>query len=738
MKYWTAPAAGWGVCGLAVVSLLAVVRFVDLSPKVEGEFFFAEDDPQMEASRSVAERFPAGAQIILRVADRGGDSAVYYERTEALTRELLSVPGVESGFSIATDDAVRSPLFARILLTPDSDATNIVLLVDDTDPEVLLPRIERVVEAHAAVGYEVVISGVPVIVELIRRSLYRDLVVFSSAAVLVFALLIGLVYRDPAIVVGTLATCLVSVAATLLLVQVMNVGIGLLTANLVTIVFVLTLSHVIFLTANWRARASGVGNIGVEGVATIDGRGGEVGDGSVEGGHEPTEAGDKGRAAIVRAAVAETWEGSFWSMTTTLLGFASLLIATARPLRELGVAGAVGAATALTVSYLLFPVFLGGWASPSRSRRADRSLHALRGTRWILPTAGIGVVGFALGVPRINTDPGLLSYFAEGTPLRDGLAQIDADGGSSTLDIVVADPSGALVSDGAVFPKLEALQASLEADSAVGVVLSPTVLIEHARTVPLAGLLPVGLLLDLASADALGNVALGYVTPERDVARFSLRMRETSNEPRGEVIDRLREQVRAADLRPVVIAGLYDLQAQLGRLIGSSLRIGIGGLLLLFMGVAIIVARSAPVAALMWFCLAAIPVVILGTFGHARIAIDIITSPAANIALAIGADSMIHLVVRVRRLHDSHHTEPWAAAVSQIGLPVLGASGIIVAGFGIFILSSFPPTQRFGLAVIVGTVTAAAMALLVLPRLACLWAGRVGSLSRPDEQLVVT
>ena len=32
-------------------------------------------------------------------------------------------------------------------------------------------------------------------------------------------------------------------------------GIGLLTANLVTIVFVLTLSHVVFLTANW-SRAS--------------------------------------------------------------------------------------------------------------------------------------------------------------------------------------------------------------------------------------------------------------------------------------------------------------------------------------------------------------------------------------------------------------------------------------------------------------------------------------------------
>jgi predicted RND superfamily exporter protein len=58
--------------------------------------------------------------------------------------------------------------------------------------------------------------------------------------------------------------------------------------------------------------------------------------------------------------------------------------------------------------------------------------------------------------------------------------------------------------------------------------------------------------------------------------------------------------------------------------------------------------------------------------------------------------------------------------VGQIGRPVLRATAIVCAGFGIFGMSSFPPTQRFGLAVIVGTVTAATMALIVLPRLASL------------------
>jgi predicted RND superfamily exporter protein len=705
VSVWTSRFAPWSALAVAGVAVVTVILVVDLSPEVEGDFFFSDSDPQMRASQEVASRFPSGAQLILRVADLGGDSDAYQARVAALTVDLLSVSGVEGGYSIATEDP-GSPLFRRILLSPDSTATNIVLQVDDTAPEVLLPRVEEVVASHSGAELEIVVSGVPAIVELIRRSLYRDLIVFSIAAVLVFALLIGLVYRDPAIVAGTLSTCLVAVGVTLLVVEISNIGIGLLTANLVTIVFVLTLSHVVFLTGNWRRAGASPAGVGPEGHAA------------------------PGREALLRQALADTWEGSFWSMATTLLGFTSLLIATARPLRELGVAGAVGSVTALVVAYLVYPAFLGSWArAPTGEPTAELPIPRPTGTRGVLPVAFMVVAAVAVGVPTIDTDPGLLSYFAEGSSLREGLARIDADGGSSTLDIVVTDPGGEAVSAPTVYPRLEALQATLEADAAVGVVLSPVVLIEHARTIPLAGLLPVRALLDIASSDALGGVGLGFVTPDGREARFALRMRETTAEARDSVTNRLRMGVEAAGLEPVVIAGLYDLQAQLGRLLASSLRIGIGGLLLLFAVVAVVVARAPRVAAAMWVCLAAIPLVILGTFGHAGVAMDIITSPAANIALAVGADSMIHLVVRVRRLGDDGVTLPWIAGVAQIGRPVLGATSIVCAGFGIFALSSFPPTQRFGFAVIVGTLTAAVMAVLILPRLACLRSVRADSLS---------
>jgi predicted RND superfamily exporter protein len=83
----------------------------------------------------------------------------------------------------------------------------------------------------------------------------------------------------------------------------------------------------------------------------------------------------------------------------------------------------------------------------------------------------------------------------------------------------------------------------------------------------------------------------------------------------------------------------------------------------------------------------------------------------------MGVDSMIHLAVRARRLRIAGiaPADAWFEARAQLWRPIVGASLIICAGFGIFGLSAFPPTQRFGLAVILGTVTAATLTLIAVP-----------------------
>lgn len=736
-----AATARWIAAAFTLALVVAVALHVDLDPRVEGEFFFADDDPQLAADRAVRELFAPGGQVILRVD--AGEARDLRGRLRPLIDSLSVLPGVESVLSVVANDP-SGPLYRRVLTTPDSGVTNVVLQVEPNAGGELVAGVERVVAAQS--GLRIDLSGAPVVVEWIRRSLRRDLVVFTTAAGLVFALLVGLLTRDPVVVAGAVSTCLVAVSTTLLALQSGGVRIGLLTANLATIVFVLTLSHMVFMTVNVRAAAlegrdvpaprgarDGEGGPARDalpsggpardalpgGGPARDGppSGGPARDGLPRGGPVRDGLAPSGDEAVARG-VRRTFEGSFWAMSTTLLGFLSLLVASARPLRELGIAGAVGTLVAIVAAYLVFPHFLRGRSWRARGaalevRRAARSAPV------VLAAAAVALIG-ALGVLRLDTDPPLLDYFAGGSPLGAGLTQVDADGGSSALHIVVAAPGGARLDTDEAYRALADAQTALEAHSRTGVVLGPSVFIDQARTLPLAGFLPLPQLLDIASSPRLDEVALGFVTADRLRGLFTLRMREGEGTeagpppPREVVVRELRERVEGAGLEVVQVAGLYDLQRRLGDLIGESLAVGVGGLLLLFLIVAAVVARAGGLAARMWLCLAVVPLVVLGVFGWTGTPVDIITSPAASIALAMGVDAMIHLVVRVRRSAGSIEAR-WREALGSVGPAVLGATLLLSAGFGIFVLSDFPPTRRFGLAVVLGTVAAAALALIVLP-----------------------
>ncbi len=733
---WRPPLA---TVAVAAALVAGVFLRVDLAPRVEADFFFAPGDPQLRESRELAERYPGGGELVIvraEAPDVGSagyevGSAGYEARVDSLGDALSELPGVGEVFSVAEEDP-SSPLWSRILVpagdseagTRAATATNLALRVDDLalradggDPAALTREIEATLADHERDDFRLLASGVPVIVELIRRGLARDLGVFSTAALLVFGLVATVVYRNAHVVAGTMLSCICACAGTLLATGAAGVGVGLLTANIVTVVFVLTLSHTVFLTAAWR-RA--VGRSGAEGGSPVaDGVGSPV---------------DQATRRTIRPAL--------WCMATTAAGFGSLWMASAKPLRELGIAGAMGTVVALACAFTVLPAWLRGAAAQGAGRRvarragtrtqtaparlraeaAGRRLAALGlpARPWALALTGVVVAVVGAGTLRLNTDPGLLSYFDPDGPIRPGLAAIDREGGSAPLLLAVGAADGARLDDDEGYRRMWRLQDSLEADPATGIVLSPAPILGHARTLPLANFLPISMLIGFLERPEFGGIARGFVSEDRTEVLYSVRMVEGGrDEPRDAVITRLAELAEEAGLAVNATGGLYELQDRLGKLVAGSLRIGLGGLLGLFLLVGFLVARSARTATAMLACLAAVPALVLGTFGHLGVAIDIVTSPAANVALAMGVDSMIHLVTRVRRLGDGRARlgGPWRAARNDLARPVATACAVICAGFGIFALSDFPPTRRFGAAVILGTVAATTAALAVLPGL---------------------
>jgi hypothetical protein len=101
--------------------------------------------------------------------------------------------------------------------------------------------------------------------------------------------------------------------------------------------------------------------------------------------------------------------------------------------------------------------------------------------------------------------------------------------------------------------------------------------------------------------------------------------------------------VRAQGFRTIAVAGLYPLQGELSTLVQGSVLRGLGGLMAAFAVIVLVVTRST-----ITICLAVTPLALFGIVSLSRMPLDIIAAPAANVALPLGIEEMIHLGHRVR------------------------------------------------------------------------------------------
>ena len=418
------------------------------------------------------------------------------------------------------------------------------------------------------------------------------------------------------------------------------------------------------------------------------------------------------------------------------LGFVSLLFVPSTPMKHLGTAGSVGAAMAFAAAYTIYPWFLALASPPQAKLRWTKAFESrLRSFfserhRWVaIGLVIFGVIG-AIGLPRLNTDPPLFLYFKKGSEIRQGIEAVDRSGGSSPLKLEVEDRDGATFDTNDQYKHLWALQDALEKDPAVGKVMSLPVLLSEVRRHWYTMFLSVEAFfqgkstmkkdISILEDPKHGAAARQFLTPDHKRALFLMRMRETvRSTSREEVIRRLERTVQREGFRTLLVGGEYSLLAQMGRLIDSSIIEGVLVLTGIFTIMGYLFSRSFRVAAAMLLTLLIIPVVVRGYIAYLGMPLDFITSSAANLDLGMGVDAMIYLTMFSKREHaDLSSWQPWSKACSHLWRPIGTSLLVICCGFGIFLLSNFPPTQRFGVFVIFGSATAASAAVFMFPWLA--------------------
>ncbi|KPK97405.1 MAG: hypothetical protein AMJ95_09200 [Omnitrophica WOR_2 bacterium SM23_72] len=682
---------------LTLCSIVVLIEYVNVTPHVDTDFFFSSDDPQLQQERRLSKFFRRKDTQLILCAQGDIKSPKYAQRIKVLGQRIASVPGVMSVVSITNGpkdirDALESPFWKRLLIAEDKQATNIIVILEAGQARAAVAPIEEIAKEAETEHFTVLVSGIPFIIKLIHRHLVHDFSLFSLLAIVIFSVVVLYIFRSGMILLGTLVCCLNATIWTLMLAQLLHIKIGLLTANLATVVFVLTVSPIVFLTYNWQ--------------------------------HLPNISSNARR---VDETIRYTLVSSFWSTTTTLLAFLSLLTVPAKPLRELGVSGAIGSAIAFGTAYVIYPAFLR--RVPQPKERAGLIVDIKGSTYFNLNKKknfiAIVLISFGLlllpGLWRIDKDPSLFSYFREEGEIAKGLRYIDRNGGSNPLIVVVRAKSGETLNTWKAYKQLWNLQTALEGHKSVGAVLSLPVLMAQAKRSPLAFFLRWEWLLWIMESQRYGEISKSFVSQDRQSGLFLLRMKEHGRkDTRLNIVNELKKIVEEKGFIPEITGGTYVLQGHMSDQVMSSLVYGLTNLLLIFFFISWLVSRSLNVGLAMTMSFGIIPLTVLGLVGMFKIPLDIISAPAISVAIGMGVDSALHTVRYWRWIQKNKKPEEqnWEEAKSYMWNPVVNAMLVIMLGFSIFLFSQFPPTQRFGAVIIGGAFLSIFASIFLMPWLA--------------------
>ncbi len=425
----------------------------------------------------------------------------------------------------------------------------------------------------------------------------------------------------------------------------------------------------------------------------------------------------------------------FLAALTTVLGLISLRVSDIGPVREFGLAGAIGATIslicALTITPALLVLFpqqrLDETAGPSRLQQRMRIVF--RNPLKVVAVSIILIVGCGFGFRHLKSHINPLDFFPQNNIVLHDFLEIEERLTPVDSIEVIID----FGTDGRPFmEKLDDVRA-LEAQLAT----YP----EVKHTLSLSSFFPTRLPdSPLESAQlfsrALGNEnRLEYLATGERFWRISARVRGETAQAEADFFARL--QTEFAD-EPIQLTGIASVIQQAQQEIFVSFWQSFTSAFATIFLVTVISLR-APFTALAAMIPTVGPVlVVFGLLGYLGCYVDIGMMMTASIAIGIAVDGSLHFLVHYQERYKERRDTRQAVeyAFSRTGGPIIQAA--MVAGLGMFplMLSSFAPTVRFGGLMALTLILAMIADVVLLPALFCLRPKTLlGWLKRPQVQV---
>ena len=567
------------------------------------------------------------------------------------------------------------------------------------------------------VGVDIFLGGVPMIAVDMIDYIQSDIKVFGTSILLFLILALLFIFKRPRWMMISMLCCLVGLIVMTGFLGLVGWPVTVVSANFVALLLIFSLSITVHLTVHYRELNS----------------------------LHPEQS----QRWLVHQTLINKWVPCLYTTITTMVGFASLLIAGIRPVIDFGWMMLISMGAIFVMVFLLFPSLLvllkrlhtkQEMDLTSRITKTLSQLVLSRQKEMVFVFALIAAIS-AAGITQLTAENQFIKAFKKDTEIFQGLTVIDTElGGTTPLDIIIeANPSffNAYEKPTENFEEDEfldmdffddeteeydigadsywynsfrlktvaAIHDYLESLDEAGKVLS------IATTVDVMKILNddeeldtffLSLLYKKIPQDIKETLFDPYLSADGNQIRISFRVFESYPElQRNALINKIKTdlvETLGLEASQVKLTGLLVLYNNVLQSLFRSQILTIGVVFLAIMAMFLVLFRSLKIAfvAILPSMLASGSV--LGLMGWLGIPLDVMTITIAAICIGIGVDHSIHYIHRFRSEIKRQASARIAIEKSHAstGKAIYYTSVIIVVGFSILGLSNFIPTIYFG------------------------------------------
>jgi len=577
-----------------------------------------------------------------------------------------------------------------------------------------------------------------------------DLLVFGSGILVFIVLTMAAIFRRWRWIILPLATCTVTLVSMLGFLAWIDWRLTVISSNFVSLLLIITLALTIHLVVRYREL------------------------------HRANS--DWDQLQLVSTTVGSMALPCLYTVLTTIVAFASLVVSDIRPVIDFGWMMTIGIALALLLTFVVMPA--GMMLLPREAdiddsdNSASVTLRFARFTEkrgnWVLLISVLLAALAGLGISQLQVENRFIDYFRSDTEIYRGMEVIDsALGGTTPLDIVIQAPSFAQITADdesedpfgedpfgedpfgedpfdedpfaesnsepqlidtywftrAGLADLDKLHTFLEGQPEIGVVSSLATLKRVVESLLGQQLndFEIAFMRKSLSPDIYQQIVAPYLMEERNEARIQLRAMETQGQlKRAELLARI-DQFIVEELgyrnNEAQFTGLLVLYNNMLQSLFKSQILTLGAVFIGIVAMFIVLFRSLSIS-----LIAIVPNflaagIVLGGMGLARIPLDMMTITIAAITVGIGVDHAIHYITRFKREFavDNNYVATMYRAHASIGRALFYTAITIIIGFSILAFSNFIPSIYFGLLTGLAMIAALFGSMTLLPRLLLLF-----------------